>query len=101
MELKAQITNKIISVHKNIKVALLRDENNNKRPDIWYYIIENMSKTVNLKRNLIYKLAEIIISWRKLKNVNTLVIQLATKRILQIARERKKIQGNWVNWRND
>jgi hypothetical protein len=34
LELKAQITNKIISVHKNIKVALLRDENNNKRPDI-------------------------------------------------------------------
>jgi hypothetical protein len=30
-----------------------------------------------------------------------LIIQLVTKRILQIARERKKIQGNWVNWRND
>jgi hypothetical protein len=56
-----------------------------------------MSKTVNLKRNLICKLAEIIISWRKLKDVNTLIIQLVTKRILQIARERKKIQGNWVN----
>jgi hypothetical protein len=49
-----------------------------------------MSKTVNLKRNLVCELVEITIPWRKLKNVNTLVIQLATKRTLQIAKERKK-----------